>query len=320
METQTDTIVDGEQTADSIPVDDVGTDDGALLALFGGNPIDTDEGGSTAPAGADTDNAEANPDAAPGEPAPEGDGQTEPADPEQTQAAADTSAIDEFLKLPREDQEALFQHMLEKAKGLEGEQEIPAAPTEDEVRAAQAAQQQQAIVEQYQQIAKLYRPLGEDDDTTDPDFMNQYLNARDAATMNAIPQMMVPVMARQVSMALSTAVPAMVAVALDPSLKGRENDLAQLAGKYLGQNPQASTADILEFIKGGIQQRVQAETRDKRVAPILAKLSAGGKLQADAAKPASSQRGISRNVAANVTPQQKAEPSPMELLAKYMQG
>lgn len=232
----------------------------------------------------------ANPDHTPGETTQEGDGQTDAAEAD-TDGTVDLLA--EVSKLDPEERALLAEKFKEfiEASGqkdsLAPDEAVPEAPKAEEIEKVQQLQQQVAELEHIKQIAQLYRPLSDDDDTTDPEFMNEYLTARDAATMNAIPQMMVPVVSQMIVSMLNNALPAAMAEFIEPTVKGKSNDMLPIIANYFKENPKGSFYDAAEFAA----KKLQKETK---TGGLLAKLQGKAPIPVNGAKPALAQRGVAR--------------------------
>lgn len=281
------------EIADSIPNDtpsDLGGDSFFKALLSNGEGDSTDNSvGTSADAPVEID---ANPTKAPSEPAPEGDGQTEPAEVDNGEAAEQTFA-EIVASMSPEDQQLLqekFQELLSTVKPVDENAEpveAPPAPNAEDVQQARTEHEYKAELERLNQIAELYRPLTIDDDTTDPEFMNEYLTARDAATLNQIPQMMTPVVAQLVVNMMQNALPAAFAEFVDPNVKGKSNDMLPLVAQFYKENPKASFRDAAEYAADRLK-------KDDRVGDLVTKLQRKAPVNNNGTKP-TAQRGIGRS-------------------------
>lgn len=296
------------EVADAIPQDDSTDMGGASFyeALVSGAPAgedstDNDSGDGTViqvPV-----DSKANPQRTPDEPTPDGDGQQGEADPDTGDVAEPTFA--ELAKLSPEDQQLLmekFQKFLDSSgqtEALAPAEVIPEAPKAEEIEQAQTAQQQMAELDRVKQLAELYRPLSDDDDTTDPQFMNEYLTARDAATINAIPKMMVPVVSQMMVAMLNNALPAAMAEFINPDVKGKSNDMLPIIANYFKENPKASFYEAADHAAKSLE-------KETRTGNLLAKLKGKAPIPVNGTKPALAQRGMGR---ANGQPRNNNNPN-----------
>jgi hypothetical protein len=277
------------EIADSIPNDidsDMGNDSffNALLS-----DESTDVGSS---ANALVDTPEANPTSTTSEPTPNGDGQQEAAELDSGEAAELTFA-EMVAQMSPEEQEIFQEKFQEFLKAHQPPDEnaepvtAPEAPKVEDVQQARTENEYKAELERINQIAELYRPLTLDDDTTDPDFMNEYLTARDAATLNEIPKMMTPVVAQLVVNMMQSALPAAFAEFVNPNVKGKSNEMLPLVTQYFKENPKGSFRDAAEYAAEKLE-------KDLRVGNMLTKLNRKAPVNSNGTKP-TSQRGVGRS-------------------------
>lgn len=281
------------EIADSIPSDthsDLGNDS-FFNALLSDGGIDSTD--NTVGTSADAlDDIEANPTSTPNEPAPEGDGQKETAEVD-TSDAAELTLAEIVASMTPEEQQLLhekFQELL-KSNQPNGDNaepvETPPTPEKEDVEQARTQQQYREELERINQIAELYRPLTIDDDVTDPDFMNEYLTARDAANMNQIPKMMTPVVAQLVVNMMQNALPAALAEFVNPNVKGKSNEMLPLVGQFFKDNPNAGFYEAAEYA-------AQKLEKESKTANALAKLNRKASISSNGTRP-TAQRGIGRS-------------------------
>lgn len=251
---------------------------------------------SESPAEAGDDSGQpANPTSETPEPAKAADSAEQAADPA-NQAADEELTPEELEQTIKE-----FQEFLEQ-RGRTAQAEVE-APSEETQAAAQQAQQQQAQQPQQQPVNPYYTPLT-DDDLIEPEKVNAHLDSRFAAQHAEFNQQLVQGIVPFVAQLCE-----LMFVSRDvsrdyPALKGREQEIAMLAGKLRASD---SSMDYNAIVESTAKQLM----RDQKTANALKKMIGQGvKLDGRAGSPPPGQpQGVKRTASGQFAPADEPDPT-----------